>query len=62
MGKKEKTKNKAPSKRWGKYKIEGTNLKKEKNCPKCGPGTFLAQHKDRSYCGSCHFVEIKQKQ
>ena len=28
-------------------------------CPKCGPGVMLANHKDRRYCGKCHYMEKK---
>ena len=52
-----KPKNKAPSKRYTKYKP-----KKAPTCPKCGPAIFLAQHKDRQYCGKCHYMEKKSKQ
>lgn len=37
-------------------------VKKEskKNCPRCGDGYYMAQHKDkgktRFYCGSCHMT------
>ena len=24
-----------------------------KQCPQCGPGTFMATHYDRVYCGKC---------
>ncbi len=24
-----------------------------KQCPNCGPGTFMATHFDRVYCGKC---------
>lgn len=24
-----------------------------KQCPQCGPGTFMATHFDRVYCGKC---------
>lgn len=27
-----------------------------KTCPNCGPGTFMAQHWDRYYCGLCHMT------
>ncbi len=54
-GKKD-VKNKVPSKRWEKYK-QGN----KKFCPKCGPGIFLGEHKDRFYCGKCHYVEYKSK-
>lgn len=55
-------KNKAPSKVWTKYKLEGSELKKAKNCPRCGPGYFLADHKDRYFCGKCKYVEMKTKE
>ena len=34
---------------------------KNQSCPKCGPGVFLANHKDRLTCGSCGYVEMKGK-
>ncbi len=36
--------------------------KKNKSCPKCGSGVFLAAHKDRLYCGRCHYTEFKGKE
>ena len=33
--------------------------RKNKSCPKCGPGTFMANHKDRSSCGKCGYMEKK---
>ena len=56
---KEKKKSSTPSKRWEAYK-DGKKIKKE--CPKCGKGIFLAQHKnpDRYYCGKCAYVEFIQ--
>lgn len=56
MAKKPKPKNKASSKKYSKY--EGGKAK-GKTCPKCGAGTFLAEHKDRLYCGKCHYMEKK---
>ena len=32
---------------------------KNKTCPKCGPGMFLANHKDRLSCGKCGYMEKK---
>ena len=58
---KKKKKNKISSEVWTKYKIEGDKLTRSKTCPKCGPGMFLANHKDRLYCGNCHYVEIIKK-
>jgi len=58
---KKKRKNKTTSKRWKKYSVEGDKIsRKGKSCPKCGAGTFLAEHKDRLYCGSCKYVEVKK--
>jgi len=32
---------------------------KHKYCPKCGPGVYLAEHKDRRSCGKCGYTEKK---
>ena len=45
------------------YKIEGDKLvKTRKECPKCGPGVFMAEHKDRYHCGKCGYTEFKNKE
>ena len=42
------------------YKVSGNSIdKKNKTCPKCGPGTFMADHKDRWTCGKCKYSERK---
>ena len=51
-------KNKPTSKKYSKYEADG---KKAKVCPRCGPGIFLATHKDRLYCGKCHYTEFTAK-
>jgi small subunit ribosomal protein S27Ae len=44
------------------YNVKGGMLeRKGRNCPKCGPGVFLAEHKDRSTCGKCGYTEFKTK-
>ncbi len=44
------------------YKVEGDRIHREKPfCPKCGPGVFLAKHKDRVSCGSCGYTEFASK-
>lgn len=53
---KKKVKNKRPSKRYSKYKVSGSSLERQPTCPRCGPGTFLAQHKDRQTCGACGYT------
>lgn len=30
-----------------------------KQCPKCGPGYRLAEHKNRRSCGKCGYMETK---
>ncbi len=57
-GKKQR-KNKKTSKKWEKYDVSGGTLKRKRYCPRCGPGIFLAEHKDRVTCGSCGYVEVK---
>lgn len=32
----------------------------KKTCPKCGPGVFMAEHKDRFTCGKCGYTEFKK--
>jgi len=58
---KKKVKNKRPSKVWEKYKVEGSGIKRASTCPKCGSGIFLAEHKDRWFCGTCHYTLFKEK-
>lgn len=58
---KKKVKNKKPSQRWKKYRISGGTLEKEKSCPRCGQGTFMAKHSDRYYCGCCKYTEFIRK-
>ena len=43
---------------WKKYK-EGKAM--GKFCPRCGSGTFLAEHQNRVTCGKCGYGETKQK-
>ncbi len=58
-GRKGKTphKNKPTSKKYSHY-VNGKATKK--HCPRCGPGTFLAEHKNRVYCGKCHYAEFTE--
>ena len=51
-------KNQPTSKKYTKYKIEGDKVTRERNCPRCGPGIFLMQAKDRVYCGKCKYTEF----
>ncbi len=47
--------------KWNFYKIEAGKVSRlKKNCPKCGHGVFLAQHKNRLACGKCGYSEIQK--
>lgn len=44
------------------YKIEGDRIARTRaNCPKCGPGVYLAQHQGRASCGRCGYTEFAKK-
>ena len=58
---KKKVKNKKPSRKYAKYKVSGEKLERQPNCPRCGPGIFLAQHKDRQTCGTCKYAVFTNK-
>jgi len=59
---KKRVKNKIPSTRYKFYKVVGDKIEKTKReCPKCGAGIFLSEHKDRDYCGKCHYLEVKSQ-
>ena len=47
--------------KWSKFSVEdGKLVVKGETCPECGPGVFLAIHKDRKSCGRCgHTVSIE---
>jgi len=61
MVKRKKPKNKVPSQRYKKYNVSGDKIERKPNCPKCGPGIFLAQHKERQTCGSCGYTIFSEK-
>lgn len=49
------------SKQWEMVKVEGDKIKRiKKLCPRCGEGTYMAEHKDRFYCGKCRMTEWKK--
>lgn len=53
MAKKQRKKKKTSKK----YILYDKTKRKNKFCPKCGAGVFLAQHKDRAVCGKCGYME-----
>ncbi|MCL4347355.1 MAG: 30S ribosomal protein S27ae [Candidatus Thermoplasmatota archaeon] len=40
---------------------DGKLVRTRRSCPKCGPGVFLARHKDRLSCGKCGYAEFEKK-
>jgi len=44
------------------YDVKGEGLfRKKKHCPRCGPGTWLADHKTRLYCGRCGYTIFEKR-
>jgi len=44
------------------YKVAGGKAEMtKKHCPRCGSGTWLAQHKGRLYCGRCHYTIFEKR-
>ena len=64
---KERRKNKSKKKHtkvqiWKLYKVEnGKVIRLRKTCPRCGDGTFLAEYKNRTYCGKCGWSQIRKE-
>ena len=62
MAAKKEAKSKTSSKKDA-YKVDGDALTRTKpTCPKCGPGVFMATHKDRVSCGKGGYTEFSKKQ
>jgi len=61
MAKKQKNKKKHRG-RWELYETSGGLKRKNKSCPKCGQGTFLAAHKERLTCGKCGYTEFTKSE
>ncbi len=49
-----------PSKSTKKSDYYSGSERKARTCPKCGPGVFMATHKDRYHCGKCSYTEMKK--
>ena len=43
------------------YKINNSTIERAKReCPRCGKGIFMADHKERYTCGKCGYTEFKK--
>lgn len=58
---KKKHKSSPTSVKGSKYTIQGDKVVRAKYCPRCGPGFFVMNAKDRMYCGKCHYTEFNKK-
>jgi small subunit ribosomal protein S27Ae len=48
--------------RWNLFQKSGDKLeRKNRSCPKCGNGVFMAKHDNRSTCGNCHYTEFSKQ-
>lgn len=46
---------------WSVYSVSGSKLeRKNRYCPKCGSGVYLAKHTNRDSCGKCGYTEMKK--
>jgi ubiquitin-small subunit ribosomal protein S27Ae len=53
---------KHPAQLYKAYEVAGDSAKRKNEfCPKCGVGTYLSKHKDRSHCGKCNYTEFNKK-
>jgi len=44
------------------YSVTDNKLERKRRfCPRCGPGVFLAEHKDRFTCGKCGYTEFRKE-
>ena len=47
---------------WKLYKVNESSLDRlRKECPRCGKGFFMAEHKERQSCGHCGFTAFRNK-
>jgi small subunit ribosomal protein S27Ae len=47
---------------WKLYKVSGEAAERlKKECPRCGKGYFMAEHRDRLSCGNCGYTTFKSK-
>jgi ubiquitin-small subunit ribosomal protein S27Ae len=45
------------------YKLSDNKVERiKRECPRCGKGVFMAEHKDRLTCGKCSYTEFQKEQ
>ena len=42
------------------YQTKDGLVRTKKSCPRCGPGTWLGEHKNRVVCGRCGYSEVEK--
>ena len=44
------------------YEVKSGQVSRlRKECPRCGKGVFLAEHRDRMTCGKCGYTSFKKQ-
>lgn len=44
------------------YEVKSGQVNRlRKECPRCGKGVFLAEHRDRMTCGKCGYTSFKKQ-
>lgn len=57
-----KAKPKANVQVWKLYKVNDNSLDRlRKECPRCGKGFFMAEHKERQSCGHCGYTAFRNR-
>ena len=47
---------------WKLYKVNENSLDRlRKECPRCGKGYFMAEHKERQSCGHCGYTTFRNR-
>ncbi len=47
---------------WKLYKLSDNSVERlRKECPRCGHGFFMAEHKDRMSCGHCGYTSFRSR-
>jgi small subunit ribosomal protein S27Ae len=45
------------------YQIKDGKIdRKKEECPRCGPGVFMAEHENRTSCGKCGYTVFTKKE
>lgn len=46
--------------KWEYYEVSAELKRLKVECPRCGPGVYMAEHRDRVSCGRCGYTEFRK--